>query len=161
MRKQSPPANKREALEAKRRARQRRLWAVGAAAVVLLGVLALVVYFVFRSEGPPEVSGLVKEDIVVGEGETAQAGDVLSVYYTLYLEDGTQVESNATGNPFNFTLGAGRVIKGWDQGLAGVKVGGTRKLTIPPDLAYGAAGNPPKIPPNATLTFVVQLVAIE
>jgi FKBP-type peptidyl-prolyl cis-trans isomerase len=157
--KQSPPANKRAAREAKRRSRQRRLLAVGTAAVVLVAAIAVIVYFAVRSDSPPEVSGLVTEDIVVGEGQGAQAGDLLSVYYTLYLEDGTMVQSNATGDPVKFTLGAGTVIKGWDQGLAGVKVGGTRQLIIPPDLAYGAAGNR-SIPPNATLTFVVQLVAI-
>jgi FKBP-type peptidyl-prolyl cis-trans isomerase len=137
-----------------------RLLAVGAAAVVLVAAIAVIVYFAVRSDSPPEVSGLVTEDIVVGEGQAARAGDLLSVYYTLYLEDGTLVQSNATGDPFKFTLGAGTVIKGWDQGLVGVKVGGTRQLTIPPDLAYGAAGNR-SIPPNATLTFVVQLLAIE
>lgn len=146
MEKQSALARKRAAQEAKRRSRQRRLWAVAAAAVVLVAVVAVIVFFAFRSEGPVRVS---------------QAGDQLSVYYTLWLEDGTQVESNVGGSPFKFTLGAGQVIKGWDQGLVGMKVGETRTLTIPPDLAYGEEGSPPKIPPNATLTFEVELVAIE
>jgi FKBP-type peptidyl-prolyl cis-trans isomerase FkpA len=162
MRKQSPPANKREAREAKRRARQRRLWAVGAAALVLVAAVAVIVYFAVRDEvGTPEVKELVTQDLVEGTGEAAQAGDLLSVYYTLWLEDGTKVQSNVGGSPYEFTLGAGGVIKGWDQGLAGMKVGGTRQLTIPPDLAYGAAGNSSSIPPNATLTFEVELVAIE
>ncbi len=148
MSKQSALARKRAAQEEKRRSRQRRIWGigVGTAAVVLLGVLAIVVFFVFRSDGP---------------ARAAEPGDELSVYYTLWLEDGTQVESNVGGSPFRFTLGAGQVIKGWDQGLVGMKVGETRTLTLPPDLAYGEEGSPPKIPPNSTLTFEVQMLAIE
>jgi len=144
--KKSALARKREAQEAKRR-RKSRLIAIGigAAVVVLVVAIAVVMYFAVRSEGP----------------KVAEAGDVLSVYYTLWLEDGTQVESNVGGNPFKFTLGAGDVIKGWDQGLVGMKVGETRTLTIPPDLAYVEAGSPPKIPPNATLTFEVELLAVE
>jgi len=145
--KKSALARKREAQEAKRR-RKSRLIAIGigAAVVVLVVAIAVVVYFAVRNEG---------------SGKVAEAGDVLSVYYTLWLEDGTQIESNVGGDPFRFTLGAGDVIKGWDQGLVGMKVGETRTLTIPPDLAYGEAGSPPKIPPNATLTFEVELLAVE
>lgn len=145
MKKRSPPANKREAREAQRRARQRRLWTIGAAAVALVAVVAVIVYIAVRDDSRPRVS---------------EAGDRLSVYYTLWLEDGTEVESNVDGTPFQFILGAGKVIKGWDQGLVGMKVGETKTLTIPPDLAYGAEGSPPKIPPNATLTFEVELAGI-
>ncbi len=168
MKKQSPPSNKREAREAQRRAKQRRLWTIGAAALVLVAVVGVVVYFAAirdttpeQDDSVPEVTELVTEDLVEGTGEAAQAGDSLSVYYTLYLLDGTQLQSNVGGTTFKFTLGAGDVIKGWDQGLVGMKAGGTRKLTIPSDLAYGAAGNGTTIPPNTPLVFEVQLVAIE
>ncbi len=146
MRKRSPPSNKREALEAQRRARWRRLWAMGAAALALVAIVGVIIYLAVRDEGPPRVT---------------EVGDQLSVYYTLWLEDGTQVESNVGSTPFKFVLGAGRVIKGWDEGLVGMKVGEKRTLTIPPDKAYGSQGSPPKIPPNATLTFEVQLAGIE
>ena len=99
--------------------------------------------------------------LVIGTEVGRQAGDTLSVYYTLWLKDGTEIESSSEAAPFKFTLGAGEVIKGWDKGLVGMKVGGTRTLTIPPDLAYGEEGSPPKIPPNATLTFEVKLLAVE
>ena len=163
MKKRSPPANKREAREAQHRARQRRLWTMGAAALVLLAIVGVIVYLAVRDDGgKPEVTELVTADVVEGTGEAAQAGDTLSVYYTGWLYDGdTEFDSNAGGNPFEFTLGAGKVIKGWDQGLLGMKVGGTRRLTIPADLAYGAAGYGSKIPPNAALVFEVQMVAIE
>ncbi len=163
MKKRSPPSNKRQAQEARRRAKQRRLWTIGAAALVLVAVAGVIVYFAVRGEGStenakPQVTELVVEDLVQGTGEAAQAGDLLSVDYTLWLyEDDTQIESNA----YQFTLGAGQVIKGWDQGLAGMKVGGTRRLTIPPNLAYGATGSGAKIPPNAALVFEVELLAIE
>jgi FKBP-type peptidyl-prolyl cis-trans isomerase FkpA len=137
-----------------------RLVAVCAAAVVLVAAMAVTVYFAVRGDSPPAVSDLVVEDIVVGEGEASQAGDRLSVYYTLWLEDGTQIQSNVGGDPFKFTLGAGEVIKGWDQGLVGMKVGGIRKLTIPPDLAYGDRASQ-DLPANSTLVFEVQLLAIE
>lgn len=146
MDKQSALARKRAAQEAQRRARQRRLWTVGATAVALVAVVAVIVYFAVHDDSPPRVAG---------------AGDRLSVSYTLWLEDGTEVESNVGGTPFRFTLGTGQVIDGWDQGLVGMKVGETKTLTLTPDLAYGAAGSPPKIPPNATLTFEVELLAIE
>jgi FKBP-type peptidyl-prolyl cis-trans isomerase len=147
MSKQSALARKRAEQEAKRR-RKSRLIAIGigTAVVVIVAAIATIVLFAVGNEGHARV---------------AEAGDKLSVYYTLWLEDGTQIESNVGGNPFKFTLGQGDVIKGWDEGLVGMKVGETRTLTIPPDLAYGEAGSPPKIPPNATLTFEVKLVAIE
>jgi peptidylprolyl isomerase len=113
-------------------------------------------------KGPPP-SQLQVEDLVEGEGDGAQSGDRLSVQYVGVLySNGREFDSNwGSGQPFDFTLGAGNVIPGWDQGLEGMKVGGTRKLTIPPDLAYGRAGSPPAIPPNSTLVFVIELTGIE
>lgn len=115
------------------------------------------------SEAPPaaEVTELVIEDITVGTGAEATAGNSVTVHYTGWLTDGTQFDSSLTsGRPFQFALGQGQVIPGWDQGVAGMKVGGTRRLTIPPDLGYGAAGAGGVIPPNATLIFEVQLLSI-
>jgi FKBP-type peptidyl-prolyl cis-trans isomerase len=97
---------------------------------------------------------------VVGTGATAVAGDVLTVHYTGWLADGTKFDSSYDrGQPYPFRLGAGEVIRGWDEGLPGTKVGGKRRLIIPPSLAYGSAGRGP-IPPNATLRFEVDLISI-
>ncbi|MFO0737184.1 MAG: FKBP-type peptidyl-prolyl cis-trans isomerase [Labilithrix sp.] len=106
---------------------------------------------------------LVTEDLVVGSGETAESGDTLSMKYAGTLLDGTEFDSTAKhgDQPFKFQIGAGRVIKGWDQGIVGMKVGGKRKLTIPPELGYGARGAGDKIPPNSTLVFNVELVGVE
>lgn len=82
------------------------------------------------------------------------------MHYTLWLEDGTEVESNVGGSPFEFILGSTGVIEGWNQGLLGMKAGETRTLTVPPDQAYGEEGSPPNIPPNATLTFEVKVLTI-
>jgi FKBP-type peptidyl-prolyl cis-trans isomerase len=100
-------------------------------------------------------------DTTVGTGTAAAAGDVLSVLYTGKLDDGTVFDASSLhGNqPFSFTLGVGNVIEGWDLGLVGMKVGGTRELTIPPELGYGSSGQGP-IPPNATLHFTVQLLSV-
>ena len=104
-------------------------------------------------------SGLKFEDTVIGEGATAQAGQQVSVHYTGWLENGTKFDSSKDRNaPFNFSLGAGMVIRGWDEGVAGMNVGGTRKLTIPSELGYGAAGAGGIIPPHATLIFEVELL---
>jgi FKBP-type peptidyl-prolyl cis-trans isomerase len=102
------------------------------------------------------------KDIVVGKGVPAKAGDKVSVQYTGTLMDGKEFDSTKKRNnkPFEFVLGKGQVIKGWDQGVAGMKVGGKRKLIIPPDLAYGPRGHPPVIPPNSTLQFDVELQGI-
>ena len=102
------------------------------------------------------------EDIKIGEGNEAQNGKTLSVHYTGTLENGTKFDSSLDrGAPFSFVLGAGQVIKGWDQGFLGMRIGGKRKLTIPPYLGYGAAGAGGKIPPNATLIFEVELLGVK
>lgn len=104
---------------------------------------------------------MVQKDLVVGKGAEAKAGDNVKVHYVGTLTDGKEFDSSKkSGKPFEFELGAGRVIKGWDQGVAGMKPGGKRKLTIPPSLAYGARGFPPVIPPNSTLNFEVELLEI-
>ena len=104
---------------------------------------------------------LVKEDLAVGAGPEAKSGQRVSVHYTGWLTDGKKFDSSKDrGKPFDFTLGKGMVIQGWDQGVVGMKVGGKRKLTIPGDLAYGARGYPGLIPPNATLVFEVELLKV-
>ncbi len=143
--------------------------------VVVIAVLALAIFLAIRanqansaatqaaaSQTITPASGLQITDEVIGTGAEAKTGDTVSVDYTGTLTDGTKFDSSLDrGAPFDFTIGAGSVIKGWDEGVVGMKVGGKRKLTIPPDLAYGAAGRPPVIPPNATLIFEIQLVAIK
>ena len=112
------------------------------------------------SEGITTESGLIILDVVVGEGEEAMPGNTVTVNYTGRLENGEQFDTSIGRAPFSFPLGAGRVIKGWDEGVAGMKVGGQRKLTIPPELAYGTRGAGNVIPPNATLIFDVELLKI-
>lgn len=106
-------------------------------------------------------SGLKYVDQAVGTGDVAVAGKTVSVHYTGWLENGKKFDSSVDrGEPFSFPLGAGRVIKGWDEGVQGMKVGGKRKLTIPSDLGYGSRGAGGVIPPNATLIFDVELLGI-
>jgi FKBP-type peptidyl-prolyl cis-trans isomerase FkpA len=110
-------------------------------------------------------SGLQFEDVVAGSGDEAQRGDDVRVHYTGWLYEngaaGRKFDSSKDrGEPFEFPLGAGHVIRGWDEGVAGMKVGGTRRLVIPPDLGYGARGAGGVIPPNATLLFEVDLLGI-
>lgn len=102
------------------------------------------------------------EDLKVGEGAEATAGKTVSVHYTGWLTDGKKFDSSVDrGQPFKFSLGAGQVIQGWDKGVAGMKVGGKRKLTIPPQLGYGERGAGSIIPPNATLVFEVELLDVQ
>lgn len=107
------------------------------------------------------MSELIIDDLVVGEGDEAVAGKTVTVHYTGTLESGVKFDSSHDRNqPFSFPLGGGRVIKGWDVGVAGMKVGGKRKLTIPSDMGYGASGVGGVIPPNATLIFDVELLKV-
>ncbi|MFA7239284.1 MAG: FKBP-type peptidyl-prolyl cis-trans isomerase [Sulfuricellaceae bacterium] len=104
-------------------------------------------------------SGLIYEDVTEGEGAIACAGQKVTVHYTGWLTDGTKFDSSKDrSEPFDFPLGGGRVIRGWDEGVQGMKIGGVRKLTIPPELGYGARGAGGVIPPNATLVFEVELL---
>jgi FKBP-type peptidyl-prolyl cis-trans isomerase FkpA len=106
-------------------------------------------------------SGLKYEDLKEGTGDAAKKGDMVEVHYTGWLKDGTKFDSSVGKSPFSFPLGGGKVIKGWDEGVAGMKVGGKRKLTIPAELAYGKKGYPPVIPADAELTFEVELLKIK
>jgi len=112
------------------------------------------------ADDPP--TELLVEDLEEGDGPEAAAGDQIGVSYVGVLYDtGAEFDSNFdSGLPFEFQLGGGSVIPGWDEGLEGMKVGGRRQLTIPPDLAYGAQGQPPDIPPNSTLVFVIDLLSV-
>ncbi|HQR15579.1 MAG TPA: FKBP-type peptidyl-prolyl cis-trans isomerase [Nitrospira sp.] len=106
-------------------------------------------------------SGLKYVDVVVGTGRAAAAGNLATVHYTGWLTNGKKFDSSVDRrDPFSFPIGAGQVIRGWDEGVAGMKVGGKRKLTIPPDLGYGARGAGGVIPPNATLVFDVELLEV-
>lgn len=106
------------------------------------------------------VTGVAVEDLVVGQGETVQSGDTISVHYVGTLTNGQVFDSSRDRNePFTFTIGQGGVIKGWDEGLIGMKVGGTRRLTISPEYGYGDRGIGP-IPPNSTLIFEVELLNV-
>ena len=137
--------------------------------VLTLTCLAIMVGLNACTEEDPYVttkSGLRYLDHVVGDGDEAVAGVTVDVHYTGWLqtetgEKGEKFDSSKDNNkPFSFPLGSGRVIKGWDEGVAGMKVGGMRELIIPSDLAYGPQGRPPIIPPNATLIFDVELLKV-
>ena len=143
--------------------------------VIILIIIVLGVYFLFQNskggkgkEEPKtstntfEIQGMKIEVLKEGTGDSAQNNDTVYVHYVGTLENGEKFDSSIDrGTPFSFTLGAGQVIKGWDLGVAGMKVNEKRKLTIPPDLAYGANGTPGgPIPPNATLIFEVELLNI-
>lgn len=107
-------------------------------------------------------SGLKYQDTKVGTGAVAKTGQTVQVHYTGTLTNGTKFDSSRDQNkPFTFTIDGGQVIKGWDEGVQGMKVGGRRRLTVPPDLGYGAAGAGGVIPPNATLVFDVELLGIQ
>ncbi len=140
--------------------------------IIILTVIVGGVYFLFQNQknnkgqeannNIQDIQGMKVEILKEGTGESAKNGDTVSVHYTGTLEDGTKFDSSRDrGTPFSFILGAGRVIKGWDLGVAGMKIGEQRKLTIPSELAYGDAGTPGgPIPPNATLIFEVELLGI-
>jgi FKBP-type peptidyl-prolyl cis-trans isomerase len=113
-------------------------------------------------DGVKTASGLIYWDIRVGNGEVAKEGSHVRVHYTGWLTSGKKFDSSVdAGKPFDFTIGNGEVIKGWEEGVAGMKVGGKRQLRIPPALAYGAAGYPGAIPANATLIFDIQLLGVQ
>ena len=131
----------------------------------VLSVILLALTMVGCSSDSPEAtvtsSGLQIEELVVGEGESARVGATAVVHYTGWLVDGTKFDSSVDrDSPFDFVIGEGRVIKGWDEGVATMRVGGKRKLTIPPDLAYGDRGVGDVIPPGATLVFEVELLEV-
>jgi FKBP-type peptidyl-prolyl cis-trans isomerase FkpA len=137
---------------------------VGIAVVLALAVVAIFfIYNPFTSvQNNPDStasSSLVVQDTTVGTGAAAEPGDIVTVNYTGKLANGTVFDTSVGKTPFQFTLGAGQVIPGWDQGLVGMKVGGSRILIIPPSLAYGAQANGP-IPANSTLTFEVDLLSV-
>jgi len=114
------------------------------------------------TQSAPAAPKLVIKDTKVGKGKAAKAGDTVVVEYTGWLADGTKFDASADhGGTFTFPLGAGQVIPGWDQGVVGMKVGGVRMLTIPPELGYGAEGAGSTIPPNSTLLFQIKLVKIQ
>ncbi len=135
--------------------------------ITMIGVMLIAFVAVFGcNEEKNEVkmkSGLIIVDNVVGEGLEADKYDILTVNYTGKLEDGTIFDSskNPGRDPFRFTVGMGQVIRGWDEGFVGMKIGGTRTLTIPPEMGYGARGAGDVIPPNAVLIFEVELLEVE
>ena len=136
--------------------------------IVLMGVLVLLLLLTGcgakdadKEEVVTTKTGLQYVDIKVGEGTLPKLGDTVVVHYTGWLEDGTKFDSSVDrGEPFSFPIGMGRVILGWDEGVGTMRVGGVRKLIIPPDLGYGARGAGGGIPPNATLIFEVELLEI-
>ena len=135
--------------------------------IVMTGLMLMAFLTVFAcNKEKNEVkmkSGLIIVDNVVGEGLEAEKFDILTVNYTGKLEDGTVFDSskNPGRDPFRFTVGAGQVIQGWEEGFIGMKIGGTRTLTIPSEMGYGARGAGDVIPPNATLIFEIELLEVE
>jgi FKBP-type peptidyl-prolyl cis-trans isomerase FkpA len=130
--------------------------------VVAAAVLVVVIPMAASAKEKKMKDGLVINDVKVGSGQEAKAGQTVTVNYTGWLMNGKKFDSSKDRNePFTFHLGAGEVIKGWDEGVQGMKVGGVRMLTIPPSLGYGAQGAGGVIPPNATLKFEVELLGVK
>lgn len=174
-------STKKPTLREQRRARRstkllRQRLTIGILIFAAIASIAAFIYFRDKSQKEAEIEAaapteafqetlaqvnLFIEDLVIGEGPQVQNGDYVAVHYVGTLADGTVFDSSRERDvPFEFTLGAGEVIQGWDQGLVGMNVGGTRRLVIPPEMAYGVNGSPPVIPPNATLYFEVEMVDI-
>lgn len=136
-------------------------------ALLSLGALIYLVWILTQagrqtSATSNTASGLKITDEVVGTGPTAQLGQTVTVHYTGKLENGTQFDSSLdSGQPLEFMIGTPDIIQGWNEGVIGMKVGGKRKLIIPPELGYGPAGRAPKIPPNATLLFDIELLGVK
>ncbi len=157
---------------ARRRATRLRTTRILIVSIAII-ILAVGAYLIFSDRTPEPVatsgenmittnSGLKYEDLVLGDGAEAVKGKNVSVHYTGWLEDGTKFDSSLDrGQPFTFLLGAGNVIQGWEEGVAGMKVGGKRRLVIPPEIGYGSTGAGGVIPPNATLVFEVELLGIQ
>ena len=142
---------------------QTRLWSVQTALLLCLSASSIAAdnkeMKNMADQAVTTESGLKYVDVVVGTGRQPEVGDTASVHYTGWLADGKKFDSSVDRKePFSFRVGAGQVIKGWDEGVMGMKIGGKRKLTIPPQLGYGARGAGGVIPPNATLTFDVELL---
>jgi len=155
---------------AARRGAKRRNQRIGVVvAVIALITIVVIIGVQGRSTGDSgsesdvvtTASGLQYQDLKVGDGDTATPGDTVSVHYTGWLTDETQFDSSKDRGPFEFTIGVGGVIKGWDEGVAGMRVGGIRKLIIPPELGYGSRGAGGVIPPDAVLIFEVELLEIK
>jgi FKBP-type peptidyl-prolyl cis-trans isomerase FkpA len=157
-------ANREQRREARaRKQRNQRLILLGILLLFVAVILAFNWRKIFPSRGDmiTTASGLQYEDIIIGSGQEAKIGDIVSVHYTGWLENGTKFDSSLDRNqPLQFQIGTGMVIQGWDEGVTGMKVGGTRRLTIPSNLAYGEQGAGGVIPPNATLIFEVRLLGI-
>ncbi len=137
---------------------------IAAIALVVMLAAAAVVYVVSRrgAQAGPEIttaSGLKMQDLTVGTGESPRPDQTVIVHYTGWLENGKEFESSRSGKPAKFNMT--RLIKGWQEGLSTMKVGGKRRLVIPSNLAYGATGSPPNIPPNSNLTFELELLGIQ